>query len=120
MPKQPDYKYWQALRAKSVKKWRENYKPKPIPKRTKKRAKQEREYSKLRKAALPEDEYIQCEAGLKGCAGRATEWHHPEGRQGDKLTDPNNRKLLCHSCHEYITENSKEAIELGLSKRRNT
>lgn len=113
-PKHPDYKYWQELRAKSVKKWRDNYKPKPIPKRTKKREKQEREYSRLR------NEFLEQNKHCARCNKKATQVHHVAGRVGGLLTDVTNFLPVCSPCHIWITENSKEAIELGLSKRRNT
>lgn len=58
-------------------------------------------------------------AQLKGCTGHTTDCHHQEGREGDKLLNEENWLPVCRPCHNYITEHSNEAIEKGLSERRN-
>lgn len=87
-----------------------------IKPRSTKRAKQEREYAKLAKELLANKLY--CEAKLQGCMIVASECHHIEGRQGKLLTDPKNLMAICRHCHAWVTEHSKEAIEIGFSKSR--
>lgn len=72
----------------------------------------------MHKKALPEHEYIECEAKLEGCTGRATQWHHPEGRIGAKLIDEKNKKLVCANCHYRIETEPEMAKQKGLSKSR--
>lgn len=108
--------YWQKLREKSVKKWKEKQKPKPIAKRSKKRAAQEREYSKRVKKWKLENPI--CKANLSGCTGKTVDCHHMAGKIGNLLTDESNWLPVCRNCHNWITDNSKQAIELGLSKSR--
>lgn len=60
-----------------------------------------------------------CQAGLSGCLVHTSEVHHKAGRIGKLLLDETKWLAICSKCHAYITEHSKEAIELGLSQRRN-
>jgi hypothetical protein len=60
-----------------------------------------------------------CEAGLDGCRKKATDIHHQKGR-GANLNEVAHWIAVCRPCHNWITEHSAEAIELGLSERRNT
>jgi len=87
-----------------------------IAKRSTKRAKQEREYAKLRNEYL--SNHLFCEMKLDCCKVVANEVHHKAGRIGALLTDPNNFMAACAPCHAWVTENSKEAIEMGLSISR--
>jgi AMMECR1 domain-containing protein len=73
------------------------------------------EYSKKRTAFLAL--HRTCEAKLVGCTGASTEVHHKAGR-GKNHNRMSTWLAVCRSCHEWITENSKEAIELGLSDLR--
>lgn len=82
-----------------------------------KRAKELRLYSKLRKEFLSIHEV--CEAKLEGCTYEATEVHHRMGRENDLLNDTDKWLAICSSCHRLITDDSKMAIELGLSYARN-
>lgn len=59
-----------------------------------------------------------CMARLKGCQYHATDVHHKAGKVGDLLTDTDHWLPVCRKCHTWITEHSREAIELGLSERR--
>jgi hypothetical protein len=88
---------------------------KPIKKESKKRAKQNRKYSK---EAKEWKEGKTCQAQLEGCVSVPVQVHHMEGRIGDLLLDKSKWLAVCHPCHEKITEDSKQAIELGLSYRR--
>ena len=56
---------------------------KAIPKRTKKRAKQEKVYSTVRKVYLENHSICQ----VTDCNNKSTEIHHKKGRDGDLLTD---------------------------------
>ena len=91
-------------------------KPKGIKPRSKKRAIQEREYAKKRKEYL--SNHLYCEMRLEGCLIVANQIHHIESREGNLLTDTSNFMACCHPCHAWVTEHSKEAIELGLSVSR--
>ena len=72
-------------------------------------------YSKLRETFL----YINpnCQATLVSCTGKATDVHHKAGRNENHLR-VGTWLAVCRSCHQWITENSKEAIEMGLSSSR--
>jgi len=83
-----------------------------IPKRSERRAKQEREYSKLRA------EHLEKNPKCLLCDAQATEVHHPEGRIGYRLTDSKNFKGLCHDHHVFIELNPLEAKRLNISYNR--
>lgn len=99
-------------------------KPTPKPKKQKqgirrespKRARQNREYLKVRKELLKEKPF--CEARLEGCTVQATEAHHKQGRIGHRLTDKDNLLAVCHNCHTIIELNPKMAKEQGFSISR--
>ena len=74
-------------------------------------------YAKLRKSWLPD--HPKCEANLTGCQKGANQVHHMQGRSGELLTDTSKWLAVCHNCHRWITDNSSEAILLGLSLIRN-
>ncbi len=82
--------------------------------RTPKRARQEREYAKLRVGYL--QAHPMCEAGLAVCTGQATEIHHKAGRIGDLLTNTEHFCPICRNCHDYVTNrmSAAEARERGL------
>jgi hypothetical protein len=61
-----------------------------------------------------------CQANLDCCKKKATEVHHAAGRENDRLNDQSFWVAICRPCHRWVTENSAEAIELGLSVRRVT
>ncbi len=83
---------------------------------SKKRAKQYRDYSKVRKDFLLENPY--CQARIPGCMIEATEVHHSKGKIGDMLTDINNFVAICRSCHGWVETHPAKAKEMGLSKSR--
>ncbi len=121
MPKIPDPLYWQKLRQKSLKEHPLKRTPlkrssNPIKKRSDKRAKQDGIYNRRVKIWKIENPY--CKARLAGCTGLTADCHHMAGKIGKLLTDENNWLPVCRNCHNWITENSKEAIEKGLSKKR--
>ncbi|MDF3076162.1 MAG: hypothetical protein K0S09_51 [Sphingobacteriaceae bacterium] len=84
-----------------------------IAKRSKKRAKQEREYAKL-KAEYLKDRH--CE--YPGCYSNEVTLHHSAGRVGNLLTDVRYFKALCWQHHSEVELNPLRAKELGLSKSR--
>lgn len=61
-----------------------------------------------------------CMARLSGCTFRATQIHHKAGRKNWRLLYTPWFFPICHSCHEWATEHSKQAIELGISLSINT
>lgn len=89
---------------------------KPIAKRSKTRAMQERTYRILRKLYL--ENHRQCEARLPGCTCKATEIHHQKSRQGHLLNDVAHFLAVCRPCHTWIELNPLEAKERGFSKSR--
>lgn len=89
-----------------------------IKRRSDKRAKEERNYSKEIKEWKKQNTV--CAARLEMCTVWTEDVHHIGGRQNNKLLDKENWLPVCRNCHEWITKNSKQAIELGLSKMRIT
>ena len=90
---------------------------KPLANRSTKRAKQEREYLKIRKSFLLSSQG--CQASLpKICTRQVTDVHHMKGRIGNLLTDPTYFLAVCRPCHNWIEEHPKEAKELGYSISR--
>lgn len=90
---------------------------KPIAPRSTKRAAQERQYLKLRKAYLLSSPT--CKAKLPNiCTQLATDVHHKKGRMGSLLTDLSHFLPVCRPCHNWIELNPKEAKELGYSINR--
>lgn len=73
-------------------------------------------YTKERKLYLAVNK--QCLASLHGCTKVATDVHHKKGRENKLLLDKQYWLPVCRSCHDWITEHSKEAIEMGLSVSR--
>lgn len=88
----------------------------PVRKVSKKRAKENRIYTRHRQQFL--EEHPVCEAGLEGCTVVATEIHHSEGRIGEKLLDVSTYKAVCRNFHKQIEERPAMAKENGLSKSR--
>lgn len=92
---------------------------KSIPRVSEKRSKEERIYSAKRLIFL--GEHPMCEMHVPGiCTHKATEVHHKEGRTGENYLDDTKWMAGCHNCHDWATENPKEAIELGFSLKRIT
>lgn len=69
---------------------------------------------------LPRQNTCQGHGLIPGCTGKPTEVHHGKGRDGFRIILSKYFKYLCHNCHDFCTENSAEAIEIGLSYRRNS
>lgn len=98
------------------KKVRATKKRKPIPRFSKKRSRENRKYSTLRKQFLSDNP--ECMAELEECTGVATEVHHSRGRIGENLLNVGTWKAVCRTCHRAIEERPAMAKELGLSISR--
>lgn len=85
-----------------------------IRRRSKKRAKQEREYKEVREMYLNMNPW--CE--VKGCHCEATEIHHKKGRIGELLTNTIWFMSVCRSHHNYIENHPNEAKNEGYSYSR--
>jgi hypothetical protein len=91
-------------------------KPEPIAKRSKKRAKQERDYEKVRDAYLTV--FPICE--VHNCGMKSKDVHHKRGRIGSLLTDINYFMAVCRKCHSYIELHPEWAKIQGYSESRLT
>jgi len=96
--------------------WYKIEKPKSILQISKKRKDEMDKYGKLREGFLIVKP--KCEVQLLNCIGASTEVHHKVGRTGDNYLKISTWLAVCRNCHTWITENSKEAIELGFSESR--
>ena len=96
--------------------WYKIEKPKSISQISKKRKDDMDKYGKLREGFLIVKP--KCEVQLLNCTGASTEVHHKVGRTGDNYLKISTWLAVCRNCHTWITENSKEAIELGFSESR--
>jgi hypothetical protein len=83
---------------------------------SKKRAAENRIYSKRRKKFLEDKD--ECEAKLEGCSWASTQVHHKKGRCGDNYLDVKTWLAVCHNCHTIIEKNPEFSKELGLSENR--
>lgn len=81
--------------------------PKAINRKSEKRADQEEVYKALKKAYMLKEPF--CER----CARNATEIHHKNGRNGDRLNDINFFMSICRDCHKWVHNHPKEARENG-------
>lgn len=89
-----------------------------IPKFSKKRASQNREYDKARKEFLFDNPICQARQ-IPGCDYYASDVHHKSGRIGDKLTDKSGFLAVCRYCHQKIELNPEWAKKRGFSTNRN-
>lgn len=78
--------------------------------RTPKRARQEREYSKLRAVFLAANPWCQFPTG---CGQPATEVQHRRGRRGLRLLDVDWWAASCHSHNMWAEDHTGEALEIG-------
>ena len=81
----------------------------PLRRTSTKRAKQLKEYFKLRADYL--EEHRLC--GVCKTA-KATDIHHRKGRTGARLNDTTFFVAVCRQCHDEIHHNPKWAYETGL------
>lgn len=66
--------------------------------------------------ALPENKI--CRAQLNGCSHKATQIHHTFLRTGYYLIMSKRFFPICSNCHDFVNEDSDEAIRLGISVSR--
>src|SRR5690348_10723230 len=85
-------------------------KRKPIRQYSKKRSKENRKYTALRKQFL--SDHPTCE--FPGCEREATDVHHERGR-GKYFLDQSTWKALCREHHNHVETHPMEAKLLGLS-----
>lgn len=84
-----------------------------IRKLSKKRAKQNREYEKVR------EEYLYVHPFCEVCGwGENLQIHHKKGRTGELLTDKKYFLAVCHTCHQKIELFPEWAKENGFSLSR--
>lgn len=83
-----------------------------------KRQKEIKQYIKDREEFLNKN--TECQAKLKNCSFLSDQVHHKGGREGDLLLDQTKWLAICAGCHTIVTEQSRMAIETGLSLPRNT
>lgn len=87
-------------------------KQKPLAPRSKKRAKQESEYSNKRKIFM--SAHSMCQANISGlCTSTSTDIHHVKGRVGELLLDESYWMSVCRACHQWIETHPVEATQLG-------
>lgn len=91
-------------------------KSKPIRQRSKKKTSLDSVYTEMRKSFM--EKHPMCQAKLNKCSINSTDVHHKKGR-GPSYLDVTTWLSVCRTCHIYIEEHPKEAIELGLSIKRN-
>jgi hypothetical protein len=101
--------------AKPVKPAKKTY-PKRIANTSKKRAKQNRKYTPIKKKFLADNPT--CQARLDGCTGQSTDLHHAAGRSGKQLLKVDDFIALCRNCHDKMEILDKEARAAGLKKTR--
>ena len=99
---------------------------KQIAKRSNKRAKQEREYAKVRDQYLNDHPICEVHREPVGEIGgmlyycQASEVHHKRGRIGKYLTDTRYFLAVCREAHDKIENNPSWAREKGYSESRLT
>lgn len=82
---------------------------KPVKPISDKRKKQMVEYQKVRIEYL--NAHKNCE--YEGCKKKATDIHHKNDRNGDRLNDADYFMSVCRTCHQTIHANPKESREKG-------
>lgn len=111
-------KHWRTEYTKPLKRTPIKKKPYKIKPRSSKRRKEENKYNYEAKRFKSERPH--CEARLPTCTGFTQDVHHMATRTNRNLLEKENWLPVCRNCHIWVTEHSKEAIELGLSKSRHT
>lgn len=94
------------------------HKPKyRIKKVSDKRKEQNKEYKILADEFKKEHPICEIKAN-EYCTGQTTDVHHPAGRIGTNYLDVTKWKGACRSCHQYVHDHPKEAIDKGWSESR--
>ena len=88
--------------------------PKPIPKVSAKRKKEQKEYTIKRLQFLSQPENFRCPV----TGERATEIHHKKGRTGSNFLDTSTWLAVSRNGHRKIEENPEWAKENGYSENR--
>jgi hypothetical protein len=105
---------WKCKPKQPLKRSRIKQKVYSIAFRSKKRQKQEKEYSSKRKEFL--EKFPECE--VENCDNPANQIHHQKGRIGDLLTDEKYFLAVCPWCHTWIENNPEQAKEMDYSCSR--
>lgn len=85
--------------------------------RTPKRAAEERQRAKLRTEMLSHPA-ARCQ-GVEGCRNQPEHLHEVIRRsQGGSITDPENIRTLCSTCHQLVHDNPAWAYSVGLLRKR--
>jgi hypothetical protein len=91
----------------------EKKKAAPIPKKSDKRKVEEKQYKKIVKDMLTENN--KCELNVQGvCIRKAQGLHHMKKRTGKNYLDKQYLKRACNPCNLFCETHPKEAMELGL------
>jgi hypothetical protein len=85
-----------------------------IPKVSKKRQRQNREYLQARREYL----FHNPTCNVQGCSKDAVEIHHKAGRENERLVDPSNFLGVCSAHHRMIELAPEWAKENGYSNSR--
>lgn len=86
---------------------------KPIPKKSKKRIKQDRQYKKLVVIKMAED--VTCELKTPVCTYYAEGLDHTQKRSPANVLKKVNTKRSCNACNLWKELNPKQAEEMGIS-----
>lgn len=96
--------------------------PKPTFKtKSERRSEQYEEYRQRRRQFLNQKKWceIRVTAQCRKYAKVATDVHHTQGREGDRLLDESKWKAGCRDCHDFLHDNPVIAYRMGLLLRRN-
>lgn len=88
----------------------------PIADKSAKRKELDKEYKKLVKQMLKENN--QCEVKAPGCTKKAEGLHHVQKRNAKNMLDRKNLKRCCNHCNTWIEQNPLQALEMGVSKSK--
>lgn len=86
---------------------------KPIPKKSAKMKNDLKEYNKIKKEMLAEDD--RCELRSPVCTGTAQGLQHTK-RRGINLLNKKYLLRACNACNGWCEDNPVEAVELGMAK----
>lgn len=87
--------------------------PKPIPQKSEKRKKEDKEYAAINKKKLAGD--APCKVRSPVCTGKAQGQHHKQKRSPGNLTDEKNLIDCCNPCNGYIEQHPKWAKANGFT-----
>jgi|GEM_PF-2391179 len=81
---------------------------KPIPKKSKKRIEQDKEYKRISKELIEKGK-TKCAIKSPVCTGLAQGLDHAKGRVGKNLLDKKHLKPACNACNTYCSDNPQWA-----------